>query len=80
MDIPQDKSMSKGPCFPRRALVTTAVASGPGGAAVVAAPRVVPSVEQRVEQAALGEPEGVSINATLEAGEITRAAARSTCC
>jgi hypothetical protein len=74
MDIPQDKSMSKGSRFPRRALVTTAAAAGLAGAAVVAAPRVLPSVEQRMEQAALGELEGVSIDAALEAAEITRAA------
>jgi hypothetical protein len=74
MDIPQDKSMSNGSRFPRRALVTTAVAAGLGGAAVVAALRVVPSVEQRVEQAALGELEGVSIDAALDAAELTRAA------
>jgi hypothetical protein len=74
MDIPHDKSLSKGSRFPRRALVTTAAATGLAGAAVVAAPRVLPSVEQRVEQAALGELEGVSIDAALEAAEITRAA------
>jgi hypothetical protein len=33
-----------------------------------------PYVEQRMEQAALGELEGVSIDAALEAAEITRAA------
>jgi hypothetical protein len=74
MDISQDKSMSKGSRFPRRALVTTAAAAGLAGAAIVAAPRVAPYVEQRVEQATLGELEGVSIDAALEAAEITRAA------
>jgi hypothetical protein len=74
MDIPQDKSMSKGSRFPRRALITAAATAGLCGAAVVAAPRVAPYVEQRVEQAALGELEGVSIDAALEAAEITRAA------
>jgi hypothetical protein len=73
MDSPQDKSISKGARFPRRALVTTAVAAGLGGA-VIAVPRILPSMEQRVEQAALGELEGVSIDAALEAAEITRVA------
>src|SRR5215469_4503783 len=73
MDIPHEKSMSKGSRFPRRALVTTAAAAGLGGA-VIAAPRVLPTVEQRVEQATLSELESVSINAALEAAEITRAA------
>jgi hypothetical protein len=48
MDIPQDKSLSKGSRFPRRALIATAAAAGVAGA-VVAAPHVVPSVEQRME-------------------------------
>ena len=74
MDIPQDKSMSKGARFPRRALITAATTAGLAGAAVVAAPRVVPSVEQRVEQAALGDLEGVSIDAALDAAQITRIA------
>jgi hypothetical protein len=74
MDIPHDKSLSKRSRFPRRALVTTAAAAGLAGAAVVAAPRVIPYVEQRAEQAAIGELEGVSIDAALEAAEITRAA------
>jgi hypothetical protein len=74
MESAYDTSKGKGSRFPRRALVTTAVAAGLGGAAIVAAPRVVPAVEQRMEQAALGELEGVSIDAALEAAEITRAA------
>jgi hypothetical protein len=74
MDIPKDKSMSKGSRFPRRALITVTATAGLCGAAVVAAPHVVPAVEQRVEQAALGELEGISIDAALEAAEITRAA------
>jgi hypothetical protein len=74
MDMPQDKSVSTGSRFPRRALITATATAGLVGAAVVAAPRVVPAVEQRMEQAALGELEGVSIDAALEAAEITRAA------
>jgi hypothetical protein len=73
VDVAHDKSTTKGSRFPRRALVTTAIAAGLGGA-VVAAPRIVPAVEQRMEQAALGELEGVSLDAALEAAEITRAA------
>jgi hypothetical protein len=73
MDSAHDKSTGKGSRFPRRALVTTAIAAGLGGA-VVAVPRVVPAVEQRMEQAAVGELEGISIDAALEAAEITRAA------
>jgi hypothetical protein len=73
MERAYDTSKGTGSRFPRRALVTTAVAAGLGGV-VIAAPRVVPVMEQRVEQAALGELEGVSIDAALEAAEITRAA------
>ena len=73
MENPHGKSVSTGSRFPRRALVTTAVAAGLGGA-VIAVPRVLPTVEQHVEQAALGELEGVSIDAALQAAEITRAA------
>jgi hypothetical protein len=74
MDSPQDKPTNTGSRFPRRALITTAATAGLVGAAAVAAPRVVPAVEQRMEQATLGELEGVSIDAALEAAEITRAA------
>jgi hypothetical protein len=73
MDVSQDKTLHKSSRFPRRALITTAAAAGLGGA-IVAAPRVVPYVEQRAEQAALGELEGISIDAALEAAQITRAA------
>lgn len=73
MNIPQDKSLHKGSRFPRRALITTAAAAGVG-AVVVAAPRVIPYVEHRAEQATLGELEGVSIDAALEAAQITRVA------
>jgi hypothetical protein len=65
--------MSKRTRFPRRVLVTAAAAAGLGAATVVA-PRVAPYVEQRVEQDALGELEGVSLDAALAAAEITRAA------
>jgi hypothetical protein len=68
------KPLRKGSRFPRRAFVTAAATAGLCGASVVAAPRVVPALEQRVEQAALGELEGVSIDAALEAAAITRAA------
>jgi hypothetical protein len=60
--------------FPRRAFLTAAATAGLCGASVVAAPRVVPALEQRAEQAALGELEGVSLDAALEAAAITRAA------
>jgi len=59
--------------FPRRALITTAAVVGIGSV-VVAAPRLAPVMEQKAEQAAIGELEGVSIDAALEAAEITRAA------
>ena len=59
--------------FPRRALITTAAVAGIGGV-VVAAPRLAPVIEQKAEQAAIGELEGVSIDAALTAAEITRAA------
>jgi hypothetical protein len=67
------KPMSKGTRFPRRALITTAAVAGIGGV-VIAAPRVAPIVVQRVGQGAIGELEGVSIDAALEAAQITRAA------
>ncbi|MGO8947949.1 MAG: hypothetical protein ACLQUY_09860 [Ktedonobacterales bacterium] len=56
--------MSKGSRFPRRALITAAATAGLCSVAV-AVPRVVPSVEQHVEQAALVELKGVSIDAAL---------------
>ena len=70
----ESKPAGKGSRFPRRALITTAAAAGIAGGVVVAAPRVVPAVEQHLEQAAIGELEGISIDAALEAAEITRAA------
>ena len=67
--------------FPRRAFVATATTAGLCGAAVIVAPRVVPYLEDRARQAALDaavgelqQLEGVSIDAALEAAEITRAA------
>jgi hypothetical protein len=68
------KPMRKGSRFPRRAFLTAAATAGLCGASVVAAPRVVPALEQRVGQAALGELEGVSLDAALEAAAITRVA------
>jgi hypothetical protein len=65
--------MSKESRFPRRTLIATAAVAGIGGVAA-AAPRVAPVVEQHIEKAAIGELEGVSIDAALEAAEITRAA------
>ena len=73
MDTSFSKPERTGPRFPRRALITTAVVAGIGGV-VVAAPRLAPVVEQKAEQAAIGELEGVSIDAALTAAEITRAA------
>jgi hypothetical protein len=69
----ESKPTGKESRFPRRALIATAAVAGIGGVAV-AAPRVAPSVEQHLEQAAIGELEGVSIDAALEAAELTRAA------
>jgi hypothetical protein len=69
-----EKPTETGSRFPRRALLTTATAAGLCAAGAIAAPRAVPYVEGRVEQAALGELEGVSIDAAIEAAEITRAA------
>ena len=65
----------------RRALITTAAAAGVCAAGAVAAPYVVPAVEQRLEDAALTAAlgqltalEGVPIDAAIRAAEITRAA------
>jgi hypothetical protein len=69
-----EKSTETGSRFPRRALLTAATAAGLCAAGAIAAPRVVPYVEGRVEQVALGELEGVSIDAAIEAAGITRAA------
>lgn len=73
MDTPYSKPVSNGSRFPRRALIATAAVAGIGGV-VVAAPHVAPLVEQKAEQAAIGELEGVSIDAALKAAEITRTA------
>jgi hypothetical protein len=73
MEAPYSRPGSDGSRFPRRALITTAAVVGIGGVAV-AAPHVAPIVEQKAEQAAIGELEGVSIDAALKAAEITRAA------
>lgn len=72
MDTSHDKVTRNSSQFPRRAFVTAAVTAGVCGAAV-AVPHVVPAVEQHIEQAALGELEGVSLDAALEAAELTRA-------
>jgi hypothetical protein len=73
METSYSKPMNNGSRFPRRTLITTAAVVGIGGVAI-AAPRVAPVVEQHLEQAAIGELEGVSIDAALKAAEITRAA------
>ena len=70
----RQQSMSKDPRTTRRVLITTAAAAVVVGGAAIAAPRVAPAMEQRIEQAAIGELEGISIDAALEAAEVTRAA------
>lgn len=63
----------------RRALLTAAVATGACGAAAVAAPQIVPLAEREVKSLALGELkelEGVSLDAAIQAAEITRVAVR----
>jgi hypothetical protein len=74
MDTLYGKPMRKGSRLARRAFVAGAATAALCGAGVLAAPSVVPNLEQRAAQATLGELEGVSIDAALEAAEITRAA------
>src|SRR5262249_60829326 len=61
----------------RRRLLTAAAATGVCAAGALAAPRLVPLAEQELQHVALGELkqlEGVSLDAAIEAAEITRAA------
>jgi hypothetical protein len=63
----------------RRRIITAAATVGVVGAAAIAAPQVVPFAEQKLQAAALGELknlEGVSLDAAIEAAEITRAAVK----
>ncbi|MFI5273003.1 MAG: hypothetical protein ACHQ4H_08240 [Ktedonobacterales bacterium] len=69
------------PRIARRALITTVAAAGICAAGAAVAPRLVPAVEQDLQQAALNtalgelnQLEGVTIDAALRAAEITRAA------
>jgi len=61
----------------RRRLLTAAAATGVCAAGALAAPRLVPLATQELQNVALGELkqlEGVSLDAAIEAAEITRAA------
>ncbi len=63
----------------RRRLITAAATVGVVGAAAIAAPQVIPFAEQKLQDAALAELksiEGVSLDAAIEAAEITRAAVK----
>lgn len=63
----------------RRRIITAAATVGVCGAAAVAAPKLVPLAEQKLQEAALAELkniEGVSLDAAIEAAEITRAAVK----
>jgi hypothetical protein len=60
----------------RRRLLGVAAAAGVCGAGLIAAPQLVPLAEQQVKAAALADLkqlEGVSLDAAIEAAEITRA-------
>lgn len=78
---PSANTRRSGRRIARRALITTAATAGVVAAGAVAAPYVVPAVEQRLEDAALNAAlreltvlEGVPIDAAIRAAEITRAA------
>jgi hypothetical protein len=63
----------------RRRIITAAATVGVIGAAAIAAPQVVPFAEKKLQEAALAELkslEGVSLDAAIEAAEITRAAVK----
>jgi hypothetical protein len=69
------------PRMGRRKLLVAATAVGLCGAGAVAAPRLLPLAEQGLQQAALDaaqgelrQLEGVSLDAAIEASELTRAA------
>src|SRR5262245_9450075 len=61
----------------RRRLLTAATATGVCAAGGLAAPRLVPLAEEELKNVALGELkqlEGISLDAAIQAAEITRAA------
>jgi ABC-type nitrate/sulfonate/bicarbonate transport system substrate-binding protein len=65
----------------RRALLATAATAAACGAGALAAPRLIPALETQLDNAGrdillneLGTLEGVSLDAALQAAEITRAA------
>ena len=63
----------------RRRIITAAATVGVVGAAAIAAPKVVPFAEQKLQDAALSELkslEGIPIDAAIEAAEITQAAVK----
>ncbi len=63
----------------RRRIIAAAATVGVCGAAAVAAPQAIPFAEQKLQAAALAELksiEGVSLDAAIEAAEITRAAVK----
>lgn len=81
MPTVQEKPRTKAAPVARRTLLAAAAASVCGAAGVIAAPRVVPAVEQHLKDAALDagvgeleQLEGVSIDAAIRAAELTRAA------
>lgn len=80
MSTAQERPSTNGTHLSRRALLA-ASAIGLCGATAVAAPRAVPAVEQRLQDAALDaglgelrQLEGVSLDAAIRAAEITHAA------
>lgn len=80
MQTVQTKQGPGSPLVRRRGLLTAAVvAAGACAAGAVAAPHVVPLAEQEARALALSELkqlEGVSLDAAIEAAEITRTAVR----
>jgi len=61
----------------RRGLVTVAIAAGACAAGAAAAPKLVPLAEEEIKTAALAELkelEGISLDAAIEAAELTRLA------
>jgi hypothetical protein len=60
----------------RRRLLAAATAAGVCGAGAIAAPHLIPLAEQKLQQVALAElrsVEGVSLDAAIEAADVTRA-------
>jgi hypothetical protein len=78
---PTVKPIAATPRVGRRRLLVAATAVGLCGVGAVAAPKLLPLAEQRLQQAALAaaqgelrQLEGVSLDAAIETAELTRAA------